>query len=57
MPFVSEAQRKFFSANRKRLTAQGVDVDEWNASSKGLKLPERKLRKKGKKKRVWNNKV
>jgi 8-oxo-dGTP pyrophosphatase MutT (NUDIX family) len=31
----------FFNANRKKLEAQGVDVDEWNASSKGKKLPEK----------------
>ena len=42
MPYVSDAQRKFFNANRARLTAQGVDVDEWNASSRGKKLPARK---------------
>ena len=42
MPYKSDAQRKFFNANRKKLTAQGVDVDEWNASSRGLKLPVKK---------------
>lgn len=41
MPFKSEAQRKFFNANRAKLEKQGVDVDEWNASSKGSKLPKR----------------
>lgn len=39
MPFKSEAQRGFFNANRKKLEAQGVDVGEWNQSSKGMKLP------------------
>ena len=42
MPYKSDAQRKFFNANRKKLTAQGVNVDEWNASSRGLKLPVKK---------------
>lgn len=43
MPYRSAKQRAFFNIpkNRKKLEAQGVDVDEWNASSKGLKLPEK----------------
>jgi hypothetical protein len=41
MPFVSEKQRKFFNANREKLEAQGVNVDEWNASTKGKKLPKK----------------
>lgn len=40
MPFKSDAQRKFFNANRKKLEKQGVNVDEWNESSKGHSLPE-----------------
>lgn len=39
MPYKSDAQRKFFNANRSKMEAQGVDVDEWNKSSKGMKLP------------------
>jgi hypothetical protein len=42
MPFVSKAQQGYFNANRKKLEAQGVDVDEWNSASKGLKLPKKK---------------
>ena len=42
MPYTSEAQRKYFNANREKLEAEGVDVDEWNESSKGKKLPEKK---------------
>jgi hypothetical protein len=42
MPYVSDAQRKYFHANKQRLEAQGVDVDEWDRASKGKKLPERK---------------
>jgi hypothetical protein len=41
-PFVSEAQRRFFNINRTRLARQGLNVDEWNKKSEGLKLPERK---------------
>lgn len=45
MPYKSEAQRKFFNANRDKLEAEGVDVDEWNKSTKGKKLPK-KVKKK-----------
>ena len=41
MPFKSEAQRRYFEANRAKLEKQGVDIKEWEQSSKGLKLPER----------------
>lgn len=41
MPYVSEAQRGFFNANKKALEAKGVNVDEWNEASKGqTDLPE-----------------
>jgi hypothetical protein len=41
MPFKSEAQRAYFNANRAKLEREGVDVDEWNSASKGMKLPKR----------------
>lgn len=41
MPFKSRAQQGYFNANRAALEKQGVDVDEWNAASKGKKLPQR----------------
>jgi hypothetical protein len=41
MPFKSEAQRRYFEANQAKLEKQGVDVKEWEESSRGLKLPER----------------
>jgi len=41
MPYKSDAQRRYFNANRAELESQGVDVDEWNESSKGKKLPEK----------------
>lgn len=40
MPFVSKAQQGYFNVNRSKLEQQGVNVDEWNAASKGMKLPE-----------------
>lgn len=49
MPYKSKAQEKFFNANRGKLEKQGVNVDEWNKSSKGKKLPD-KVKKKCKKK-------
>ena len=46
MPYASEKQRKFFNANRAKLERQGVDVDEWNASTKGKDPPEKAPMKK-----------
>jgi hypothetical protein len=39
MPYKSQAQQAYFNAHRKELERQGVDVDEWNRASKGLRLP------------------
>jgi hypothetical protein len=50
MPYKSDAQRRYFNANRKELEAQGVDVDEWNTESKGKKLPKRAKKKRKKEK-------
>lgn len=41
MPYVSKKQERFFNANRNKLEKQGVNVDEWNAASKGKELPEK----------------
>lgn len=41
MPFKSQAQRGYFEANKSKLVKQGVNVKEWEKSSKGLKLPKR----------------
>jgi hypothetical protein len=41
MPYKSLAQEAYFNANRSKLEAQGVNVDEWNQASKGKKLPKR----------------
>ena len=45
MPYKSEAQRKYFHANKKKLEKQDVNVEEWDEESKGLKLPN-KVKKK-----------
>lgn len=45
MPFVSNAQRGYFNANRDEMESQGVNVDEWNEASKGKKLPARAAKK------------
>jgi hypothetical protein len=50
MPYKSLAQERYFNVNRKELEAQGVNVDEYNKESKGLKLPKKvKLKVKKKK--------
>lgn len=46
MPYKSQAQRAFFHANRKRLEAAGVDVDEWDKATKGKRLPRHALKMK-----------
>lgn len=53
MPYASVAQERYFNANRKKLERQGVNVDEWNSASKGMKLPKKigSLTKKAKEKR------
>lgn len=38
MPYASDAQRKYFHANKSKLEAQGVDVSEWDRATKGKKL-------------------
>lgn len=42
MPYESLAQERYFNANRSKLEAEGVNVDEWNKASKGMKLPKKK---------------
>lgn len=45
MPYKSEAQRKYFHTNQKKLEKQGVNIDEWDEESKGLKLPKKAKKK------------
>jgi hypothetical protein len=42
MPYKSRAQAAYFNIHKKELEKQGVNVDEWNSASKGMKLPEKK---------------
>lgn len=46
MPYKSKAQAAFFNINKKKLQKEGVDVNEWNAASKGKKLPKKVAKKK-----------
>lgn len=41
MPYKSKAQAAYFHAHEKEMEQQGVDVAEWDKSSKGKKLPEK----------------
>ncbi len=41
MPYKSQAQAAYFNMHRDELESQGVDVDEWNAASKGMSLPKK----------------
>jgi len=38
MPYKSKKQAAYFNIHKKELERQGVNVDEWNKSSKGKKL-------------------
>jgi len=46
MPYKSKAQAAYFNIHRKELERQGVNVGEWNSSSKGKKLPKKAKKKK-----------
>jgi len=41
MPYKSKAQAAYFNIHKAELEKKGVDVDEWNAESKGKKLPKK----------------
>lgn len=41
MPYKSKAQEAYFNIHKKELEKQGVNVDEWNKESKGMKLPKK----------------
>lgn len=45
MPYKSKAQAAFFNINKKKLEKKGVNVNEWNAASKGKKLPKKAKKK------------
>ena len=41
MPYKSQAQEAYFNIHKKELEKKGVNVDEWNAASKGKSLPKK----------------
>ncbi len=41
MPYKSQAQEAFFNIHKKELESKGVNVNEWNKASKGMKLPKK----------------
>jgi hypothetical protein len=41
MPYVSRAQAGYFHTHKAQLEREGVNVDEWDAATKGKHLPER----------------
>jgi hypothetical protein len=51
MPYKSKAQEAYFNIHKAELEKQGVDVNEWNKSSKGMKLPKKVSKLKAMKKR------
>ena len=51
MPYKSKAQEAYFNIHKKELEKQGVNVNEWNQASKGMKLPEKVSKLKAMKKR------
>lgn len=51
MPYKSKAQQAYFNIHKKELEKQGVDVNEWNKESKGMKLPAKVSKLKAMKKR------
>lgn len=46
MPYKSKAQAAYFHKHKKQLEAQGVNVAEWDAKSRGKKLPIKIKKKK-----------
>jgi protein associated with RNAse G/E len=49
MPYKSLAQAAYFNIHKKELEKEGVNVDEYNKESKGMKLPKKvklKIKKK-----------
>lgn len=48
MPFKSQAQAGYFHTHKAELEKMGVDVDEWDAATKGKKLPYKVPKEKSK---------
>jgi hypothetical protein len=51
MPYKSRAQAGYFHTHKAQLEREGVNVAEWDAASKGKKLPKRVKPKSGTRKR------
>lgn len=51
MPYKSKAQAAYFNIHKKELEKKGVNVEEWNKESKGMKLPGKIVQAKMKKKK------
>ena len=49
MPYKSRAQAGYFHTHKAELARQGVDVAEWDAATRGKKLPAKVKTKQGKK--------
>ena len=47
MPYKSLAQAAFFNIHKKELEKKGVNVNEWNAATKGEKNLPKHVHKKG----------
>ena len=48
MPYKSKAQAAYFHTHKAELEKEGVNVGEWDAASKGKKLPAKAARPRGK---------
>lgn len=46
MPYKSISQERYFNANKAKLKAKGINVEEWNQATKGKKLPKKTKGKK-----------
>lgn len=45
MPYKSRAQAGYFHTHKRQLEKQGININEWDEASKGLRLPKRKKKK------------
>ncbi len=45
MPYKSLKQEGFFHANKAKLEKKGVNISEWDAATKGKKLPKKAPKK------------
>lgn len=57
MPYKSQAQAGYFHTHKKQLEAQGVNVDEWDAATKGHHLPKKVGKPEGLKSKISRQKA